>query len=169
LKNKLLTIYIGVLGGILLTLLFARTSFADTTSAEKDSSQERIVMSKISFGNHSAIRVPHSLQEKIRKFYGDILGCEITKKADDVDYCRMGDNFFLAFLYDDSALSEPEWLKSIWLEIKADDVLAAKKKILAFGVKEVNSRDKAHLYFQAPGGQVFRLAGTDEDLSKFEK
>jgi uncharacterized protein YndB with AHSA1/START domain len=36
-----------------------------------------------------------------------------------------------------------------------DDVLAAKKKILAFGVKEVSSRDKSHLYFQAPGGQVF--------------
>jgi catechol 2,3-dioxygenase-like lactoylglutathione lyase family enzyme len=169
LKNKLLTTYIGVLGGILLTLLSAGTSFADTTSTEKDSSQERIVMSKVSFGNHSAIRVPHSLQENIRKFYGDILGCAITKKTDDVDYFRMGDNFFVAFLYDDSALSEPEWLKSIWLEIKADDVLAAKKKILAFGVKEVNSRDKAHLYFQAPGGQVFRLAGTDEDLSKFEK
>jgi catechol 2,3-dioxygenase-like lactoylglutathione lyase family enzyme len=164
LKNKFLTIHIGVLSGILVTLLSAGTSFA-----EKDSSQERIVMSKVSFGNHSAVRVPHSLQEKIRQFYGDVLGCEITKKSDDVDYFRMGDNFFVTFLYDDNALSEPEWLKSIWLEIKADDVPATKKKILAFGVKEVNSRDKAHLYFQAPGGQVFRLVGTDEDLSKFEK
>jgi hypothetical protein len=52
-------------------------------------------------------------------------------------------------------------LKYTWLE--------AKKKILAFGVKEVNSPNKAHLYFQAPGGQVFRLVGADEDLSKFEK
>ena len=25
-----------------------------------------------------------------------------------------------------------------------------------------------HLYFQAPGGQVFRLVGIDEDLSKYE-
>jgi catechol 2,3-dioxygenase-like lactoylglutathione lyase family enzyme len=158
-----------LLGVILVTRLSAGTGFADSASAEKDSSQERTIVSKVSFGNHSAIRVPHSLQEKIRKFYGDVLGCEITRKTDDVDYFRMGDNFFVAFLYDDSALSEPEWLKSIWLEIKADDVLAAKKKILSFGVQEVNSRDKAHLYFQAPGGQVFRLAGTDEDLSKFEK
>ena len=25
-----------------------------------------------------------------------------------------------------------------------------------------------HLYFQAPGGQVWRLDGVDEDLSKYE-
>jgi hypothetical protein len=81
----------------------------------------------------------------------------------------MGDDVFVTFLYEDSALAESEWLKSIWLEIKADDVPAMKQKIIAFGVKEVNSRDKAHLYFQAPGGQVFRLVGTDEDLSRFEK
>jgi catechol 2,3-dioxygenase-like lactoylglutathione lyase family enzyme len=169
LKNTLLTICIGVLGGILLTLLPAGTSFADSTSAENVSSPERTFMSKVSLGNHSAIRAPHSLKEKIRQFYRDVMGCEITKHTDDVDYFRMGDNFFVAFLYEDNAMLEPEWLNSIWLEIKADDVLAAKKKILAFGVKEVNSRDKAHLYFQAPGGQVFRLVGTDEDLSKFEK
>jgi catechol 2,3-dioxygenase-like lactoylglutathione lyase family enzyme len=152
-----------------MTLLSAGPSFSGSTSAETISAHERTVMSKVSFGNHSAIRVPYSLLEKIRQFYRDVLGCEITKKADNVDYFRMGDNFFVAFLYDDSALAEPEWLKSIWLEIKADDVLSAKKSILAFGVKEVTSQDKAHLYFQAPGGQVFRLAGTDEDLSKFEK
>ena len=126
-------------------------------------------MSNVSFGNHSAIRVPHGLQERTRQFYRDVLGCEITKKTDDVDYFRMGNNFFVAVLYEDGALPEADWLKSIWLEIKADDVLAAKKRILAFGVKEVDSQDKAHLYFQAPGGQVFRLVGTEEDLSKFER
>jgi len=126
-------------------------------------------MKKVSFGNHSAIRVPRNLQEEIRTFYRDVLGCEITKQAEDIDYFRMGDGFFVAFLYDDDALAEPEWLKSAWLEIKADDVPTTKQKILTFGVKEVNSRDKSHLYFQVPGGQVFRLVGTNEDLSRFER
>jgi hypothetical protein len=125
LKNRLLTTAIGVLGGIFVTLLFVGISFADGRSAEKESLQEKITMAKISLGNHSALRAPHSLQEKIRKFYRDVLGCEITKTTDDVDYFRMGDNFFVAVLYEDGALSEPEWLKSIWLEINADDVLAA--------------------------------------------
>ena len=126
-------------------------------------------MTKVSFGNHSAIRVPHNLQEKIRKFYRDVLGCEITKQTEDIDYFRMGDGFFVAFLYEDNALADPEWLKSIWLEVKADDVPTMKQKILTFGVREVNSRDKSHLYFQAPGGQVFRLVDTNEDLSRFER
>ena len=126
-------------------------------------------MSKVSFGNHSAQRIPRSLQEKVRKFYRDVLGCEITRETADADFVRMGDHFFLAFLYQDNALAEAEWPKSIWLEIKTDDVATMKQEILAFGVKEVNSFDKAHLYFQAPGGQVFRLVGSDEDLSRFEK
>lgn len=84
----------------------------------------------------------------------------------------MGDGFFVAFLYEDDAfaeLAELEWLKSTWPEIKADDVATMKQRILAFGAKEVHSRDKSHLYFQAPGGQVFRLVGTNENLSRFER
>lgn len=126
-------------------------------------------MSDLSFGNHSALRVSRSQQEQIRRFYRDILGCEITRKTDAMDFFRIGDNFFITFLYQDTALGEPEWLKSIWLELKADDVPTMKRRILAFGVSEVESRDKTHFYFQAPGGQVFRLVGTNEDLSRFEK
>ncbi len=126
-------------------------------------------MAEVSLGNHSALRVARSDQDRIRRFYREVLGCQITKTTPDVDYVRLGDDFFVALLYQETALSEADWLKSIWLEIKADDVSAMKRKILAFGVKDVVSLDKAHLYFQAPGGQVFRLVGTDEDLSKFEK
>jgi len=43
-----------------------------------------------------------------------------------------------------------------------------KQKILDFGVKKVDVPD-AHLYFQAPGGQVFKLVGINEDLSLYEE
>jgi len=43
-----------------------------------------------------------------------------------------------------------------------------KQKILDFGVKKVDVPD-LHLYFQAPGGQVFKLVGITEDLSVYEK
>jgi hypothetical protein len=42
-----------------------------------------------------------------------------------------------------------------------------KKRIVSFGVKVLDVPDP-HLYFQAPGGQVFRLVGIGEDLSAFE-
>lgn len=37
-----------------------------------------------------------------------------------------------------------------------------KQKILAFGVKKLDVPDP-HLYFQGPGGQVFKLVGINED------
>jgi len=41
------------------------------------------------------------------------------------------------------------------------------RKILDFGVRKLDIPDP-HLYFQAPGGQVLRLVGIDEDLSFYE-
>jgi hypothetical protein len=38
------------------------------------------------------------------------------------------------------------------------------RKILDFGVRKLEIPD-SHLYFQAPGGQVLRLVGLNEDLS----
>lgn len=124
--------------------------------------------SRVTIGNHSALRVPQSEQTEIRKFYREVLGCEITRESDEIDIFRMGKDFFMTVIYQESALPEADWTKSIWLEIKAVDVAAMKKKILDFGVNKINSADKAHLYFQAPGGQVFRLVGAHEDLSEFE-
>jgi hypothetical protein len=55
----------------------------------------------------------------------------------------------------------------MWLEIKSDNVEELKKKILDFGVRKLDVPDP-HLYFQAPGGQCWRLVGINEDLSFYE-
>jgi hypothetical protein len=80
----------------------------------------------------------------------------------------LGDAFYIAFLYGDFA-DESEFLrsgKSIYLELKSDNVEEMREKIVDFGVKVLEVPDP-HLYFQAPGGQVFRLVGINEDLSKY--
>jgi len=81
----------------------------------------------------------------------------------------MGDNFYIAFLYEDEgvALDESEFLKAIYLELKTDNVEKMRQKIVAFGVRVLEVPDP-HLYFQAPGGQVLRLVGINEDLSRYE-
>jgi len=56
----------------------------------------------------------------------------------------------------------------MYLELKADDTEEMKRRILAFGVNRLDLPDP-HLYFQAPGGQVFRLVGINEDLSVYEE
>jgi catechol 2,3-dioxygenase-like lactoylglutathione lyase family enzyme len=127
------------------------------------------MMVKVAFGNHSAVVVSRTEQDRIREFYRDVLGCTITRESDQKDDFRMGDNFYIAFLYENEsvALDESSFLKSIYLELKADNVEEMKQNIVAFGVKVLEVQDP-HLYFQAPGGQVFRLVGLDEDLSKYE-
>jgi catechol 2,3-dioxygenase-like lactoylglutathione lyase family enzyme len=126
-------------------------------------------MAKATFGNHSAIVLPHAQQAKVRQFYRDVLGCEVMRQTDDKDDFRLGDNFYLAVLYEGEGvpLDEGSFLKATWLELKADNVQETRQEIIAFGVKVLDVQDP-HLYFQAPGGQVFRLVGTGEDLSKYE-
>ena len=139
-------------------------------------------MEKVVFGNHSAVMVRHQERDAIRKFYGDVLGCKLNRGFDDKDDFRLGDDFYISFLYGGpggheadegavyaqaDALSDDDFLKAIFLELKTDDVPAMRQKITAFGVRVLEVPDP-HLYFQAPGGQVWRLVGINEDLSKYE-
>jgi catechol 2,3-dioxygenase-like lactoylglutathione lyase family enzyme len=126
-------------------------------------------MAKIAFGNHASVLVPRQEREAIRKFYCDVLGGRVTKADPERDFVRLGDNFF-GFLYGDVA-DESTFLRSfraIWLEIKSDNVEETSRKILESGLVRKLEVPDPHLYFQAPGGQVLRLVGTDEDLSFYE-
>jgi hypothetical protein len=126
-------------------------------------------MAKVIFGNHSSVIVPQKDRDSIREFYCDVLGGEITKSEDERDFLRLGDNFYIAFLYGDVP-DESEFLRtgrSVWLELKTDNLEEMTQKILDAGVRKLDIPDP-HLYFQAPGGQVFRLVGIDEDLSFYE-
>jgi hypothetical protein len=104
------------------------------------------------------------------------------REFDDKDDFRIGDDFHISFIYAagsgvaadkgatygaESALSDDDFLKAIFLELKTDDVQGMRQKITSFGVRVLDVPD-THLYFQAPGGQVFRLVGMGEDLSVYE-
>ena len=126
-------------------------------------------MANVSLGNHSKIVAPRADQARIRAFYTEILGCQLTKRTADVDYIRFGQNFFLAVLYQDQALGEVDARASIWLELQTDDPAALNEKITKYGVHRIDVPGAEHLYFQAPGGQVFRVVARGEDLSRFEQ
>ncbi|MEO7033160.1 MAG: VOC family protein [Polyangiaceae bacterium] len=125
-------------------------------------------MTNVSLGNHSKIVCRRADQSRIRSFYTDVLGCELTKQTSDVDYIRFGAGFFLAVLYQNEALSEDNARASIWLELQATDPAMLTKRIVEFGVHRIEIPGAEHLYFQAPGGQVFRVVARGEDLSRFE-
>jgi catechol 2,3-dioxygenase-like lactoylglutathione lyase family enzyme len=54
-------------------------------------------MAKVIFGNHSAVPVPRQDRDRIRKFYCDVLGCQITRELDQKDDFQLGDSFHIAF------------------------------------------------------------------------
>ena len=127
-------------------------------------------MAKVIFGNHSSVIVPRQDRDDIRKFYCAVLGGKITKAEDERDFLRLGEDFYIVFLYGDVA-DASEFLRtarSAWLEIKSDDVEEMRRKILDSGVVRKLEVPDPHLYFQAPGGQCWRLVGINEDLSFYE-
>jgi len=127
-------------------------------------------MAKVIFGNHSSVIVPRHDRDSIRKFYCDVLGGKITKADPERDFVRLGDNFYIGFLYadvpDESAFLRTA--RSIWLEIQSDSVEEMGRKIVKSGLVRKLDVPDSHLYFQAPGGQCLRLVGIDEDMSFYE-
>jgi hypothetical protein len=89
-------------------------------------------MAKVVFGNHSSVLVPRQDRDSIRKFYCDVLGGKIMKEDPERDFVRLGDDFYIAFLYGD-VTDEREFLRSfrsIWLELKSDNVEEMSRRIL---------------------------------------
>lgn len=127
-------------------------------------------MTKVIFGNHSSVLVPRKDRENINQFYVEVLGGKLMQSDPDRDFICLGDDFFIAFLYGEVE-SAGEFLRSarsIWLELKSDNVEEMHKKILDSGLVRQLELPDPHLYFQAPGGQCMRLVGIDEDLSFYE-
>ena len=93
-------------------------------------------MAKVILGNHSSVLVPRQDRESIRNFYCDVLGGEIMKADPERDFIRLGEDLYIAFLYGDVP-DESEFLRtarSVWLEIKSDNVQDTSRKILESGL-----------------------------------
>lgn len=127
-------------------------------------------MARVNLGNHASVMVPRQDRERIVAFYCDVLGGEVVKADPERDFIRLGDGFYIAFLYG-NVPDESEFLRSsraVWLEVKSDDVAGTSRRILDSGLARKLDVPDPHLYFQAPGGQCLRLVGSDEDLSFYE-
>jgi len=126
-------------------------------------------MSKVILGNHMSVIVPRKERDSIYAFYRDVLGFTVAKAENERDFFKMEDNTYIVFLYGDvpDVSDFSRTARSMWLELKCDNAAEMKKKILASGVRKLEVPD-SHLYFQAPGGQCWRLVEIDEDLTFYE-
>ena len=131
-------------------------------------------MAKVIIGNASAITVPRQDRDSIRKFYCDVRGGKIVKEDNEKDILRLEKDFYILFRYGDVP-DESEFLRSprsLWLQIKSDNVEEMTRKILDFGARKIDlpsglPESVPYLYFQAPGGQCFQLLPINEDQSYY--
>jgi uncharacterized protein YndB with AHSA1/START domain len=147
---------------------------ADAVRAGAPGAAEPPRVHAVSLGADAALFVAPSERERVRAFYGEVLGCTLTKSNDAVDVFQLGGDFYLATVYGGAPhrgapLPPADAARAIWLELRAADPHALRARLGAFGVTQLETPDAAHLYFQAPGGQVFRVVGDDEDLSAWRR
>jgi hypothetical protein len=124
-------------------------------------------MESVRVGNHLKMTVPERLRSQAREFYATVLGCRpLDSPRPDLDLYEFSGGFVLGLFFtsDAETLSEAEHLKATWMELKVEDPAALKTQLLAFGVREVEYPDPTRFFFQAPGGQVFRVAPLDGEL-----
>jgi hypothetical protein len=56
-------------------------------------------MARVILENHSSVMVPRRDRDSMRKFYCDVLHGKITKADPEMDFVRLGEDFYIAFLY----------------------------------------------------------------------
>jgi len=118
----------------------------------------------VHIGNHLKMTLPDHLRPRAREFYGALLGCKpIPSPRPDLELYEFAGGFVLGLFFasEGETLSDADYLKATWMEMKVDKPEEMKARLVAFGVREIDYTDKTRFYFQAPGGQVFRLAPLD--------
>jgi hypothetical protein len=121
----------------------------------------------VQIGNHLKMNVAHNLRKVTRDFYAGLLKCKrVASPRDDLDLYEFDGGFILGLFFVDAAetLTDTQYLKATWMELKVDDPAAWKTRLEAFGVSAVDFPDPTRFFFVAPGGQVFRLAPFDGGL-----
>ena len=69
-----------------------------------------------------------------------------------------GSSIGVFYVSADNTLTPEQHMAAIWLEFEVEDIAQTTAALAALGIEPFEYEDRAHHYFQAPGGQVFRLA-----------
>lgn len=107
-------------------------------------------------------------------FFTTVLGCDVLERPDGsvsrdaagrptpVYAFRFPNGGAFSVEFTEDALDEAHARRGAYLELQSDDPPALKEKILAADVSQVEPFDSDYLYFQAPGGQVWRIVPARE-------
>lgn len=119
-------------------------------------------MSKI--GNNVRLTIGREHRDAIGALFKDVLGCTPLTPPGTTDvevFLFDGGGGIGAYYVDaEQALSATAARDGAWLEFLVDDPEATRVKLAGLGIEPFEYHDREHMYFAAPGGQVFRLGQT---------
>ncbi len=116
-------------------------------------------MNKI--GNNVRITVARGHRPALARMFTEALGCSVIQPPGATDmevFLFEGGGIGAYYVDDDRALTPAQARDGAWLEFLVADPEEARVALAAQGIEPFEYHDREHLYFAAPGGQVFRLA-----------
>src|SRR5207244_13298040 len=116
------------------------------------------VMSQI--GLNHRLSVASTFKQQTRALYEGVLRATVVSPRPEVEIFTFSNGSGIGVFYvnPSEALTPEQHLKAIWLEFEVEDEKTAAAEMEGLGMRPFEYFEKAHKYFQAHGGQVFRLA-----------
>ncbi|MBK7584512.1 MAG: hypothetical protein IPI67_30455 [Myxococcales bacterium] len=111
-------------------------------------------------GNNTKWTIAAEHRDSVRRILTEGLGLASKPgPSPDFDLYVLADGGMVgvAFVDRPAALDDSQQAKSAWLEFAVDDAERRTDALAKLGALRVDYTDKAHAYFQIPGGPIFRL------------
>ncbi len=110
-----------------------------------------------------------SARDAFIRLFRDVMGCNVLERDFGMAYpillVSFADGSAFSAEFSEPAPADPlgdalddgRALRGAWIEFRTADLEAAQQKLREAGVREFCHPGSPHVYFSAPGGQVFRL------------
>lgn len=114
-------------------------------------------------GNRVHIFANPETRERVTWFFTTLLGCAEEGDRDpvhlppEIQLFRFPDGSAVSVEYAEDALTMRDARRSAYLEVRTDDPEGLRQQVIDAGLAEVQYPGIDYYYFQAPGGQVWRI------------
>ncbi len=113
--------------------------------------------------------VQPAVRERFISLFKDVLGCNVIERDFGLQYPILyvpfgdGSGFSVEFSelapveHAGQAVDDEHAFRGAWIEFRTADVPRYQQKLRDAGIPQFRHAGSSHVYFSAPGGQVFRL------------
>ena len=127
----------------------------------------------VGLGARVHLFVQPDARQRFRSLFEDVLGCSVVERDFGLEHpimlVRLADGSAFSVEFTElapadvrpSELDDERAFRGAWIEFRTRNVAEGQDRLRKAGVPEFRHRGSQHVYFCAPGGQVFRLLDVD--------